>query len=237
MPRVPINFNNTMIYKLVCKDTNITDLYVGSTTDWRTRKNVHKSDCCNENGKRYNQKKYVIIRANGGWDNWDMILVEKFPCKDSIEARKRERYWTEQLLSQMNTRRAYSSVDERKEYEIEYYQQNIDKITEYKKEWRNKNTEKIKEQMKEWHNKNPEKIKEYREKNADKIKKYSKEYYEKNADKLKEKVPCPLCNKKISRCNLSHHTKRHRPPSILYNLSPVSQENCPSLLPSPVNPP
>jgi hypothetical protein len=27
--------------------------------------------------KRYNLKLYQIIRANGGWDNWDMIEIEK----------------------------------------------------------------------------------------------------------------------------------------------------------------
>lgn len=202
MPRVSIDYNNVMIYKLVCRDTNITELYVGHTTDWRTRKNLHKSCCCNENSKGYNQKKYVVIRENGNWDNWEMILVEKYPCKDSLEARQREHYWEEQLASQMNMRRAYTN---RKEY----LQHNIDRIKEYQKEYYQQNKEQKKEQ--------------------------TKEYYQQKKEQFNEKVPCPVCEKVISRGYLSKHAKRKH--HTLYNLSPVSQENCPSLLPCPVNPP
>jgi len=43
MPRKIINYTNTIIYKIVCNDLNITDLYVGSTTDFTNRKYNHKS--------------------------------------------------------------------------------------------------------------------------------------------------------------------------------------------------
>jgi hypothetical protein len=226
MPRVPIDYSKVMIYKLVCRDTNITDLYVGNTTDWRTRKSTHKSACCNEKCKEHNQKKYVVIRENGGWSNWEMVLIEKYPCKDGIEARQRERYWTEQLTSQLNTRRAYRSEEERKEYGKEYGK-------EYMKGYYEKNADKLKE----YRETRKDKMKEYRENHKEKMKEYMKGYYEKNADKMKEqmnkKVPCPLCNKIMSRCNLIRHTKRRH---TLCSPSPVSQANSPSPMLSPVNP-
>ena len=64
MPRLSVNYSNTVIYKIVCKDLNIKDLYVGSTTDFIRRKSMHKFNC-NKNACNY--KIYEIIRKNGGW--------------------------------------------------------------------------------------------------------------------------------------------------------------------------
>ena len=38
-----VNYNKSTIYKLCCKDTEITDEYVGSTTNFSRRKAHHKS--------------------------------------------------------------------------------------------------------------------------------------------------------------------------------------------------
>ena len=78
MPRIAIDYSNTIIYKLVCKDLNIKYLYVGSTTNFSNRKNSHKSYVVNEKRKNYNSKIYNFIRDNGGWENWDMILIENY---------------------------------------------------------------------------------------------------------------------------------------------------------------
>ena len=43
MPKNNINYSNTIIYKIVCNDLNIKDLYRGSTTDFHNRKSNHKS--------------------------------------------------------------------------------------------------------------------------------------------------------------------------------------------------
>ena len=90
MTKKPINYENACIYKLCCKDTNITDCYVGSTTSFRSRKSKHKSNCNKENNKDYNRKVYQFIRDNGGWNNWDMILIEKPKVNDSYELHKQE---------------------------------------------------------------------------------------------------------------------------------------------------
>jgi len=105
MPRKPTNYNNTCIYKFVCKDLNITDCYVGHTTDFRKRKHTHKTsyEGHGHNGS-LNLKIYETIKNNGGWDNWDMIEIEKYPCNDSNEAKSRERYWFETLNSTLNSR-------------------------------------------------------------------------------------------------------------------------------------
>lgn len=101
MPRLPIDYSKTVIYKIVCNNLNIKDLYVGSTTDFRRRKSQHKSSC--EANKIL--KVYTMINANGGWDNWTMIEIEKYTdCLDGNQSRTRERHYYELLNANMNSR-------------------------------------------------------------------------------------------------------------------------------------
>lgn len=102
MPKNPIKYSSTIIYKICCKDLNIKDLYVGHTTNFTKRKYGHKYRCNNENDKFYNFNVYRFIRDNGGWDNWEMIEIEKFACQDENEAKAKERYWIEKLFCTLN---------------------------------------------------------------------------------------------------------------------------------------
>ena len=138
MPRQSIDYNNTHFYKICCKDLNITDIYIGHTTDFRRRKNRHKSCCLTVDNPAYNFPVYQFIRENGGWDNFDMILLETKSCSDSLEAKKIEREFVEQLHATLNRWIPGRTREER--YEIhkteilenkkEYYQANKDTIND-----------------------------------------------------------------------------------------------------------
>jgi hypothetical protein len=120
MPRTNINYSNTIIYKLCCKDLSITEAYVGHTTDMRKRKSNHKSRCNNIKDKKYNLNVYKFIRDNGGWDNWDMIEIERFEAIDGNDAKKRERYYIEELKATLNSEIPIRTQKEREEYYINY---------------------------------------------------------------------------------------------------------------------
>ena len=93
MPKNPVDYSKTIIYKLVHnEDYDNANIYIGSTTDFVKRKNSHKTSCNNEKHKEYNNKKYQYIRENGGWEEWNMIEIEKHNCNDGNEARAREEY-------------------------------------------------------------------------------------------------------------------------------------------------
>ena len=125
------------IYKLYCKDENIKEFYIGSSTNFKKRKYNHKSKCNNENGKSYNFKLYKFIRANGGFQNFDYeILLETI--EDDIK--KIEQKYIDELKPALNC---------------------INACGFDKKEYHKKYKEKIKEQMKEYQKKNKEKIREY----------------------------------------------------------------------------
>ena len=103
MTTLKTDYNNTVIYKICCNNPDITEVYVGHTTNFLNRKYGHKTACNNENVKRHNQKVYQFIRENGGWESWAMLIIEKFPCNSIIEAHSRERFYYEILNSKLNT--------------------------------------------------------------------------------------------------------------------------------------
>ena len=176
MPRLAMDYSKTNIYKIVCNDLSVKDCYVGHTTNMTERKHNHKSRCNNEKNKSHNLKIYQIIRENGGWDNWNMLLVEKFPCKDKFEACKREREIFEELDAKMNTNRPYRTQEDhkadRKEYINQYHEDHKEEIAEKKKQYREENKEKIKKYKKQ-----------YREEHKEELNQQSKKYYQEHKER------------------------------------------------------
>ena len=146
MPFTKTDYSKTIIYKICCNDLNITDIYIGSTTNFRGRKNDHKSLCNNKIRQLYNNKLYQFIRDNGNWENWSMVEIEKYSCNDGNEKRARERYWYEILKPSLNMVRPlqteeeykeqqkqnnkdYEKTEQRKEYRSEYQLKRKEKIT------------------------------------------------------------------------------------------------------------
>ena len=103
MPKTEIDYSNTVIYKITCKDPLVTDVYVGHTTNFVQRKHGHKQSCINEKSCNYNCKLYKAIRANGGWDNWVMEIVAFFNCNDHYEARIKEQEYFTSLNATLNS--------------------------------------------------------------------------------------------------------------------------------------
>ena len=190
MPRKAIDYSKTIIYKIVCNDLNVKDLYVGSTTDFVNRKNKHKSSC-----KLQPFKIYQSIEEHGGWENWSMLEIEKFSCKDGNEARARERYWLVQLEATLNTILPIATHEEtevkRKEYSVKYREEHVDEIKKYHAENYIKNKEKIDERNAKYREENKEKVKvraaKWRTEHAEDIKKKAAEYYLKNKERINQR--------------------------------------------------
>jgi hypothetical protein len=185
MPRNKIDYSKTIIYKIVCNDLLITDIYVGSTTNFTRRKSQHKHNCNKPKSRDYNFKIYQIIRDCGNWENWTMIQIEEYPCSNSNEATARERYWYEQLQATLNVRHPQRT-------DQEYYGANKEHIAEYKKQYAEINKDKISEKGKKYYLANKEHISEYKkqyaQKNKDKLAEYKKKWYESNKNKMVEKL-------------------------------------------------
>jgi hypothetical protein len=169
MPYQISDYSKGLIYKLCCLDTDITDIYIGSTTNFKQRKSGHKRNCNNEKSRDYNYDVYKCIRENGDWGNWDMVLVEYYSCETKLELEKREREIIEKLKPTLNK---IIPTRTRKEYREE----NKEKIARTDKEYREENKEKI-----------SKRTKIYRQENKEKLKIMKKEYYEEHKEEIKEK--------------------------------------------------
>jgi len=178
--KMPLNYQNSVIYKICCKDPEIKDIYVGSTTSFKRRMSNHKSICNNEKSNDYNLPVYRFIRDNGGFDNWSVVKIRDVCCKDKYDLEAEERKEFEKLGATLNS---------------QYPQRRM-------KEYREDNKEIIKKKDKVYYedNKNEilEKAKEYREKNREKI-----------LEKKKEKVECP-CGSVVTKGNLATHKKTQK---------------------------
>ena len=195
MPKIPIDYSKALIYSIVCK-TDETLIYVGSTTNFTKRKTHHKTACYCENNRCHNLQVYVMIRANGGWDNFDMKPVKEYACENNIQLIIEEERVRKELQATLNTRRAFLSEEEAKElrrkYNQQYREEHITKIKEIQRNYsqnyeqehkaeKNKYRQEHKTEIKEYQ-------KEYREAHVTKYKKYQKEYREAHAAELKEKA-------------------------------------------------
>lgn len=144
-------YENSIIYKICCRDPTVTDFYVGSCCNFARRKSSHKSACNNPNSPRYNYFVYQKIRENGGWDNFQMLELLSFSCESKRELELKEREYIELLRPTLNLKIPARTKKE-------YYEQNKDKIRDYLEE----NKEKISERWKEYYQHNKDKINEHR---------------------------------------------------------------------------
>jgi len=146
-----------------------------------------------------------MIRSNGGWNNFEMIEIEKYPCEDKREAERRENQVMKQLKANMNARRAFLTQEEKievhKEYKKKYWEENKGRFSECKKEYSKQYYDMHKENI-------SEKGKQYRDDNNEKIKEreniYRETHKNKRKEKVKEKTTCE-CGCEITKTNLKRH--------------------------------
>ena len=123
---MPINYQLGKIYKIV--DNTTDKCYIGSTTEPTLARRLagHVADY-----KRWLKGKYKFVTSfdiikNG---DYDIILIENFPCgcKDQLHAR--ERHFTKQIdcVNKVKNQGLFNEMG-RGEYSKQYNKENVDKI-------------------------------------------------------------------------------------------------------------
>jgi len=212
------NYQNGKIYKLCCKDPSITDIYVGSTLNQYQRKARHKIVCNNPNGKFYNMNLYQFIRAHGGFDEWNLIVLEEYAAENKNDLLWKEREWVEKLQPSLNSIRPIATKEENDESARKWCEENKEYIKEQQKNYREEHREEIKENKAKYYQTNQELFKELAKKryenNKEKVLEYQKEYRKNNKDKISkqrlEKVECEFCKIYTSKSHLARHRKSQR---------------------------
>jgi hypothetical protein len=92
-------YNNFCIYKIQYKD-DLTNLYIGSTTNFKRRMYQHKK---NSNNFKKKTTLYKYIRSLGGSNNFIFEKVLEYPCKNRTEGLAKEKEYIELLDAKLNT--------------------------------------------------------------------------------------------------------------------------------------
>jgi predicted GIY-YIG superfamily endonuclease len=161
------------IYKLYCKDDNVKDCYIGSTSNIKRRISEHKRSCNNENSESYNQYKYTFIRENSGFKNWTYDII----CECTSEDRYKMERWYIENTKDTNLNKCIPNRSRKEWREVN---------KEYAKQYNQLNKEKKLEIQKKWREKNKEKLKEFYQLNKEKIKDKNKNYQELNKAQISE---------------------------------------------------
>ena len=114
-------YENTLIYKWVCLNPQITDFYVGATTAWTGCRFRHITDSIDRHEKKYDSLLSRAMRANEGYRNWKMVFIEDFPCSCKREKDARLQYWIDELKPTLNHQ---CSAKEYEKYEAMWAKQN-----------------------------------------------------------------------------------------------------------------
>ena len=160
-----VNYQLGKIYKLV--DNTNGNIYVGSTsqTTLAQRLSEHSSKYkAYARSMTHYVSSFEIIK-NG---NYDMILLEKFPCETKDELHARERYYIEtlkcvnkELPGRTKKERSKTYREANKEHRKAYNEANKEAIKEQTKGYNEVNKEAIKERRKVYNEANKDKINEY----------------------------------------------------------------------------
>ena len=219
---MPVDYQEGKIYKIY--NTITDDIYIGSTTQ-KLCERMRQHRCDNRSEKRGHFLIYKAFREHGV-ENFFIELVEKCPCNDKDELRRKEGEYIRALKPSLNIR-----IEGRTKNE--YYNDNRDILVEKSKEYAKQNREKVLEKHRNYYQRTKEERKEYsktynenhkeekreydKQYNEDKkesIRERKKQYREANKERIAthkaEKIKCE-CGCMIARVNLAQHrrTKKH----------------------------
>ena len=175
-----VNYQKGKIYKIVCNKSNL--VYYGSTTkEYLTQRLVQHRTHYKMflDGKCRFMTSYRILENN----DFDIILVELYPCNSKDELQKRERYYIENNICVNKNIPTRTKT----EYKEDYNFKNKEKIALSKKIYNQINKERINAKNRsnysdEKREKNILKLKNYRELNKDLVNKKSREIYKRKKE-------------------------------------------------------
>ncbi len=139
------NYQNAKIYRII--DNTNGNVYIGSTTSQLcNRLAEHASGYKRHLKGQYAYTASFQIIANG---DYDIVLIEEFPCDNRDQLHQRERYWIENTDC-INIHRRVGIMNEigfeqyHKQYKQQYYEDNRESLLNGMKKYKESNKESIK---------------------------------------------------------------------------------------------
>jgi hypothetical protein len=209
------DYSKGKIYKIVDLSTN--ECYIGSTVQktLASRLAQHVRDYkAFEDGRGHFISSFKVLE--GG--NYDIQLIENFPCKNKDELHSREGFFIKSLEC-VNNRVAGRTLSQ-------YYADNAERIKERCMQYYKDNKEIVSKRQSLYREQKKDHFKEYNInyclQNAERLKERSKQYRLENAEKIKEHknrvVEC-ACGKSYTYSNESRHVKSKYHQAFISNKS------------------
>ncbi len=173
---MPVDYSKGKIYKIVDRAT--AECYIGSTCEPTLARRLanHVADYNSYlKGKQHYITSFKVLERT----NYDIQLIESFPCENKDELHAREGYWIQTIdcVNKVIPKRTSK----------QYYDENKDHLCEQKKQYYEDNKDKMLKKNKEYYQKNKdimlEKNKGYYQKNKERILAQQKQNREKNKNK------------------------------------------------------
>lgn len=224
-----VNYQDGKIYKIICKSTG--RIYIGSTCQkyLSSRLQGHLQRYRNYERDDHFVSSFPVLENN----DWEIALIENYPCDTKEELHARERYWKDNSPNSVNIRNPIRTKDDDRIYANKYRSEHLDLVAKNKKKHYEKNKDNILLKQKQNYEKNREEVllrcKIYRDNHQDQKRQTDKAYREKNREKIRqvdnEKNECP-CGGRYSRTNKIKHmrTTKHQEweTSHLFSVLPFS---------------
>ena len=83
-------------------DEDWKNIYIGSTCNIAQRFKQHKYDCKTYDRHHFNRKVYQYIRENGGWKNFEVLILEECAIEKLIELEQSYMDFLKPTLNQCN---------------------------------------------------------------------------------------------------------------------------------------
>jgi hypothetical protein len=170
MPKEPIKYENTIIYKIICLIPDINNIYVGITTDMIRRKYYHKVKSMDPKNNKY--KLYHFINQHGGFNNFDIIEIKKISCMNNNQAKAQQYKYIKLLNADLNSNNVITKTNNVKTFFSDENNHRVINITKARKVKQNND---IKRQEKQQQLINKNKEAELYNKQLQKIKEEKKE--------------------------------------------------------------
>ena len=116
-----VNYGNGKIYRIIDNITN--DIYIGSTCvglSQRLANHRRVFECWKRSGEKFTSSFPILERGD-----YQIVLIEEYPCATREQLCSRERYWIEQYPECINKiRRPITTVEEKQEQNRKWCRQN-----------------------------------------------------------------------------------------------------------------
>ena len=210
------------------------EIYIGSSCQSLQKRFQQHKDSMNSYKK--NRKLYVKM-IELGIEHFYIEEIEKCPCNNLEELRKRERHYIKErqpilnkqiptrtekewradnkdYLQEYEKKRQEKNKEEIKAYQQKYHQEHKEEIQAQRKEYREKNKEELLKKKRKYHHNNKEKIskkhQQYYQENRGRFLEQVKKYREENKEKIQARNKEMIkceCGKDYQRCQRSRHLK------------------------------